>query len=131
MLSLPLRNASSAVEVVNFKAEREHPIVGTLNQLFKEDKVKKLTSIGGSTAYSMCMVAKGAFTNYIAYFPNETNSWDLSAACLIIRNSGGYVTDLDGNDIDPIKHKGYIIASANEEAKIEFLKMVNNILNIK
>jgi len=129
MLTLPLRKASTAVEVVNFKAEREHPIVKTLNQLFKENKVKKLTSIGGSTAYSMCMVAKGAFSNYIARFENEANAWDLSAACLIIRNAGGYVTDLKGKDINPINHKGYIIASANKDARDEFLSMVNNLMN--
>jgi len=128
MLTLPLRKANTAVEVVNFKPEREHPIVGTLNQLFKEDKVKKLTSIGGSTAYSICMVAKGAFTNYITRFESPAHAWDLSAACLIVRNSGGYVTDLQGVDIDPINHKGYIIASANKEAKDEFLAMVNNLI---
>ncbi len=128
MLTLPLRKAKTAVEVVNFKAEREHPIVRTLNQLFKEDKVKKLTSIGGSTSYGMCMVAKGAYTNYIAHFKSESHAWDLSAACLIIRNSGGFVTDLEGNDIDPIKHKGYIIASANKDAKDQFLDMVNSIM---
>ncbi len=128
MLLLPLRKANTAVEVVNFKAEREHPIVKTLNQLFKENKVKKLTSIGGSTAYSMCMVAKGAFSNYIARFESNANAWDISSACLIIRNSGGYVTDLDGNDIDPINHKGYIIASANTNARDEFLMMVKSIL---
>ena len=128
MLTLPLREANTAVEVVNFKAEREHPIVKTLNQLFKENKVKKLTSIGGSTAYSMCMVAKGAFSNYIARFESNANAWDISSACLIIRNSGGYVTDLDGNDIDPINHKGYIIASANKNARDEFLMMVKSIM---
>jgi fructose-1,6-bisphosphatase/inositol monophosphatase family enzyme len=130
MLMIPLRKSSTAVEVVNFKAERDHPIVSTLNQLFKEDKIKKLTSIGGSTAYSICMVAKGAFSNYIAYFQNDTNAWDLSAACLILRNAGGYVTDLEGNDIDAIKHKGFIIASANEQAKSEFLNMINTQLGI-
>ena len=128
MLTLPLRKAKTAVEVVNFKAERQHPIVGTLNKLFKEDKVKKLTSIGGSTAYGMCMVAKGAFSNYIAHFNSYSHAWDLSAACLIIRNMGGYITDLDGDDIDPIKHKGYIIASANKQAKDQFLNMVNSIM---
>lgn len=123
MLTLPLRKNDS-VAVVNFKPEREHPIVRTLNQLFKEDKIKKLTSIGGSIAYSMCMVAKGSFSNYIAYFEHSANAWDLSAACLIIRNCGGFVTDLEGDDIDPIHHKGYIIASANENAKDDFLNMI-------
>jgi len=127
MLTLPLR-ANETVAVVNFKPEREHPIVRTLNQLFKEDKVKKLTSIGGSITYSMCMVAKGAFSNYIAHFSNEANAWDLSAACLIVKNSGGFVTDLEGKEIDPINHKGYIIASANEQARDDFLEMINPFL---
>ena len=128
MLTLPLR-ANPTVAVVNFKPERSHPIVNTLNQLFKEDKVKKLTSIGGSTTYSMCMVAKGAFSNYIAHFNANANAWDLSAACLIIRNSGGFVTDLEGVEIDPIHHKGYIIASANSVARDDFLAMIKPFLN--
>ena len=127
MLTLPLRENPS-VSVVNFKPEREHPIVKALNQLFKEDKVKKLTSIGGSTTYSMCMVAKGAFSNYIAYFNSPANAWDLSAACLIIHNSGGFVTDLEGIEIDPIHHKGYIIASANANARDDFLAMIQPFL---
>ena len=130
MLTLPLRE-NPTVAVVNFKPEREHPIVRTLNQLFKEDKVKKLTSIGGSITYSMCMVAKGAFSNYIAYFESPANAWDLSAACLIIINSGGFVTDLDGVEIDPINHQGYIIASANEKARDDFLGMIYPLLDGK
>jgi len=127
MLTLPLR-PNPTVAVVNFKPERSHPIVKTLNQLFKENKIKKLTSIGGSTTYSMCMVAKGAFSNYIAYFDSHANAWDLSAACIIINNSGGFVTDLEGKEIDPIHHKGYIIASANRDARDDFLAMVNPLL---
>ena len=127
MLTLPLRDNSS-VAVVNFKPEREHPIVRSLNTLFKENKVKKLTSIGGSITYSMCMVAKGAFSNYIAYFDGCANAWDISAACLIIRNSGGFVTDLDGKDINPINHQGYIIASANSDARDDFLAMIKPLL---
>jgi myo-inositol-1(or 4)-monophosphatase len=126
MLKLPLRE-NEHVAVVNFKPEREHPIVTNLNRLFKEDKVKKLVSIGGSISYSMCMVAKGAFSNYIAYFGNHANAWDLSAAVLIIKNCGGYVTDLDGNDIDPISHKGYLIASANKTVRDEFLEMMSEL----
>lgn len=127
MLTLPLRE-NSTVAVVNFKPERSHPIVKSLNQLFKENKVKKLTSIGGSITYSMCMVAKGAYSNYIAYFPKPANAWDLSAACLIIKNSGGYVTDLEGTEIDPINHQGYIVASANATARDDFLNMINPLL---
>ena len=123
MLKLPLR-ANKEVTVVNFKPERKHPIVNNLNTLFKEDKVKKLVSIGGSLSYSMCMVAKGAFSNYIAYFKNESNAWDLSAAVIIVCNSGGYVTDLQGNDINAITHKGFIVVSANKVVKEQFLSMM-------
>ena len=126
-LTLPLRK-NETVAVVNFKPEREHPIVRSLNTLFKEDKVKKLVSIGGSITYSMCMVSKGAFSNYIAHFSKSANAWDLSAAYLIIKNSGGFVTDLDGKEIDPINHKGYIIASSNAKARDDFLQMINPLL---
>ena len=126
MLKLPLRENNS-VTVVNFKPERNHPIVKNLNQLFKEDKIKKLVSIGGSITYSMCMVAKGAFSNYIAHFDNTSDAWDLSAAVIIVRNSGGFVTDLNGKDINAISHKGYIVASANQKVKDEFLNMVRNL----
>ncbi len=128
MLKLPLRK-NKHVAVVNFKPERSHPIVTNLNRLFKEDKIKKLVSIGGSTTYSICMVAKGAFSNYIAYFNNNANAWDLSAAVIILRNSGGYVTDENGKDIDAVLHKGYIIASANEVVKNEFLDMLHEVKN--
>ncbi|MBU0721765.1 inositol monophosphatase [bacterium] len=123
MLKLPLRD-NEHVTVVNFKPEREHPIVNSLNQLFKEEKIKKLVSIGGSITYSICMVAKGAFSNYIAHFADYSSAWDLSAAVLVLRNSGGFVTDLEGNDINPVSHKGYIVASANEKVKDEFLAMI-------
>lgn len=128
MLTLPLR-PNPEVAVVNFKPEREHPIVRSLNQLFKENKVKKLTSIGGSITYSMCMVAKGAFSNYIARFDTPANAWDLSAACLIVKNSGGFVTDLDGVEIDPINHKGYIIASANADVRDQMLSMLRPLIS--
>jgi len=125
MLKLPLRE-NQHVTVVNFKPEREHPIVNNLNRLYKENQVKKLVSIGGSITYSICMVAKGSFSNYIAYFNNHANAWDLSAAVLILRNCGGFVTDLDGNDIDAVSHKGYIVASANEHVRDEFLEMMKD-----
>ncbi len=75
----------------------------------------------------MCMVAKGAFSNYIAYFENNSKAWDLSAAVIVVRNSGGYVTDLNGNDIDAVSHKGYIVASANKTVKDEFLEMMKGL----
>ena len=125
MLKLPLR-VNPNVGVVNFKPEREHPIVRKVNILFKEDKIKKLVSMGGSITYSMCMVAKGAMSNYIAHFGGSTNPWDLTAGYIIVKNSGGVVTDLEGKDINPVNYKGYIVISSSEEVNKEFLEMFNN-----
>ncbi len=127
MSTLPLRT-NNAVTVVNVKPFRRHPILKSVNQLFKENKVKKLVSIGGSIAYSMCMVAKGAFSNYIAHYRTQTNAWDISAAILIIRNSGGLVTDLEGTDIDPIHHRGYLIVSADQKSHDDFLTMIRPLI---
>jgi len=126
MLKLPMRQ-NLEVAVVNFKPERQHPIVTNLNRLFKEKKIKKLVSIGGSITYSICMVAKGAFSNYIAHFDNYSNAWDLSAGIIILKNSGGFVTDENGVDINPVTHKGYIIVSANEVVKNQFLEMIKSL----
>jgi len=68
------------------------------------------------------MVAKGAFSHYICHFRSPANPWDLSAASLILENAGGCLTDLEGRPIDPMSHQGYIVASADERCKEEFLR---------
>ena len=123
LLKLPLRK-NDGVTVVNFKPEREKSLLESLNQLYLQGDIKKLVSIGGSLSYGMCMVAKGAFSNYLLYFNTLSHAWDLSASILILRNAGGYVTDLHGNDIDPINYQGFIVASANKRCRDEFLDMI-------
>ena len=123
LLKLPLRK-NEGVTVVNFKPEREKALLESLNKLYLTGGIKKLVSIGGSLSYGMCMVAKGAFSNYLLYFNTLSHAWDLSASILILRNAGGFVTDLDGKDIDPINYQGFIVASANEKCRDEFLEMI-------
>lgn len=123
LLKLPLRK-NDGVTVVNFKPARDIALLEKLNELYIDEKIKKLVSIGGSLSYGMCMVAKGAFSNYILYFNTLSHAWDLSASILILRNAGGFVTDLDGNDIDPINYQGFIVASASKRCRDEFLAMI-------
>ena len=125
LLKLPLRR-DDGVTVVNFKPEIDSPILPAVSDLYQKGRIKKLVSIGGSLSYGVCMVAKGAFSNYILYFNTLSHAWDLSAAILILRNAGGFVTDLDGNDVDAISYQGYIVASANERCKEEFLSMIRS-----
>lgn len=123
LLKLPLRS-NNEVTVVNFKPIRNSPVLQTLGDLYQKGKIKKLVSIGGSLSYGVCMVAKGAFSNYLLYFDTLSHAWDLSASILILRNAGGFVTDLEGNDIDPISYKGFIVASASKRCRDEFLDML-------
>ncbi len=122
LLKLPLRQ-NEGVTVVNFKPAKDIALLTSLNELYLKGRIKKLVSLGGSLSYGVCMVAKGAFSNYILYFDTLSHAWDLSASILILRNAGGFVTDLDGEDIDPISYKGFIVASASKRCRDEFLTM--------
>ncbi len=121
MVQMPMRRPDG-VEVVNFKPEHDIPILPAIERMYRDGSLKKMVCLGGSIAYSLCMVAKGAFSNYVCHFRSPANPWDLSAGWLILKNAGGCVTDLDGNPIDPMSHKGYIVASADERCRDAFLK---------
>ena len=59
----------------------------------------------GSAALDLCAVACGAFD---AFWELQLAPWDVAAGTLIVREAGGVVTDLDGNDIG-IQH-GPVVA---------------------
>ncbi len=60
----------------------------------------------GAAALDLCDVARGRFD---AFWELHLNPWDLAAGVLIIREAGGRVTDLEGNDARLIA--GPIVAS--------------------
>lgn len=49
----------------------------------------------GSASMDMCYVAEGICD---AFFEYTLNSWDVAAAMLIVREAGGRVTDINGNE---------------------------------
>ena len=59
----------------------------------------------GSAALDLCAVACGAFD---AFWELQLAPWDVAAGTLIVREAGGVVTDLEGNDIG-IQH-GPVVA---------------------
>lgn len=60
----------------------------------------------GAAALDLCDVARGRFE---AFWELELMPWDMAAGALIIREAGGRVSDLDGNDAS-IK-RGPVVAS--------------------
>ena len=62
-------------------------------EIFKTKKIKKI----GSIAYKIALVAKGEIDIAVSF--SKKNDWDLAAADLIIKEAGGNLKDLNGDDI--------------------------------
>ncbi len=71
----------------------------------------------GSTALDLAFLARGAVSLFIV--PSRSRSFDFAAGYLLVRESGGIITDLKGKSIENvevgIKHSTPLLASANEE----------------
>jgi myo-inositol-1(or 4)-monophosphatase len=74
----------------NFLHEKEEQLRVLNNYI---DVVKKVR-VEGSAVFGFCLVAEGVFDSYIQRF---IQPWDCAAACFIIQEAGGKVTDYEGN----------------------------------
>jgi myo-inositol-1(or 4)-monophosphatase len=70
----------------------------------------------GSAALDLAFVAAGRFD---AYWERNLSAWDLAAGIVLVREAGGYVSDLDGGEA--MLDKGHVIAG-NETMHREVLK---------
>lgn len=84
-----------------------------------QDKVAGLRRFG-SAALDLAWIAAGRFD---AYWERNLSPWDLAAGILLVRESGGFATDLD--DRDDILQKGHIIAG-NEEIHTHLLRLLKS-----
>ena len=79
--------------------------------LAKKDKVRSL----GSASLEMCMVATGGLDYYIVG-KDFIRIIDIAASTLILREAGGVVTDIYGNELDmefSLDEKSSVIAACN------------------
>ena len=72
----------------------------------------------GSAALDLAWVAAGRFD---AYWERDLSPWDTAAGLILVREAGGFVTDLDGGDA--IFAKGHVVAG-NETLQREVLKAI-------
>lgn len=76
----------------NLKKEEENKIINNfVNVLNHIQGIRRL----GSAAIDLCYVAIGRCDGF---WEHNLNSWDLAAGSLIVREAGGRVTDLNGNN---------------------------------
>jgi len=74
----------------------------------------------GSAALDLAYVAAG---RYDAYWEHALNSWDIAAGILLVREAGGFVTDLDGGE--QFLKSGDILAS-NDGVQPKLLKLLKD-----
>jgi myo-inositol-1(or 4)-monophosphatase len=72
----------------------------------------------GAAALDLAWVAAGRFD---VYWERHLGSWDLAAGIVLVREAGGFVSDLDGGDA--MLAKGHIVAG-NEVLHRETLKVL-------
>ncbi|BBM82479.1 inositol monophosphatase family protein [Candidatus Uabimicrobium amorphum] len=125
---LPFTNYQSLKRaVVNYHIPRSQTkLIYSLIDLWKEYRIAKLITQGGSIAYSLACVAKGSHTCFITTNDKTVKAWDLCAGVTLIRNMGGCVTNFQGENVSPVEHKGGIIASCNKKVHKALLKCLAN-----
>jgi myo-inositol-1(or 4)-monophosphatase len=84
-----------------------------------QDRVAGLRRLGAA-ALDLAWVAAGRLD---AYWERGLSPWDMAAGIALVREAGGFVTDLDGRD-DMIKTGG--ILAANEEIHRQMLRALKD-----
>ena len=72
----------------------------------------------GAATLDLAWVAAGRFD---AFWERDLSPWDMAAGILLIREAGGFVSDLDGGDAILTKHQ---IAAGNETMHRELLRLL-------
>jgi myo-inositol-1(or 4)-monophosphatase len=82
-----------------------------------QDKVAGLRRFGAATL-DLAWVAAGRLD---AYWERDISPWDMAAGLLLVREAGGFVSDLDGGD--EMLRKGHLLAG-NEAMHRELLRLI-------
>jgi myo-inositol-1(or 4)-monophosphatase len=73
----------------------------------------------GAASLDLAWVAAGRFDGF---WEHDLSPWDMAAGVLLIREAGGFVTDIDGGDA--MLERGHIVAG-NETIQSSLLKLLN------
>ena len=87
-------------------------IKSEIKDIHKKYDIKKITKMKSS--YKFCAIASGEFDLYVA--DPRASEWDIAAGDAILRNAGGSVKDMSGNEIlygkKDFKNPSLVIKSA-------------------
>ena len=86
---LPYIKQTAEKRTLNYHPSKKNiKDIKILLTLWKDGHVKKLIDQGGSPAYNLAMVAKGAHSHFIMDCYRDPNPEDYSAPVLLVRNAG-------------------------------------------
>jgi myo-inositol-1(or 4)-monophosphatase len=74
----------------------------------------------GAATLDLAWVAAGRLD---AYWERDLSPWDLAAGSLLVREAGGFISDLDGGDA--LLSKGNVVAG-NETMHRELLRLLRD-----
>ncbi|MBF0345874.1 MAG: hypothetical protein HQL06_16800 [Nitrospirae bacterium] len=104
---------SEETEIILYESQEPAKDLPRLMRLFS--LAKRLRSLG-STALDVAYVALGAGAAFVT--PSRSRSFDFAAGYVIIKEAGGILTNIDGNNIDHIEinleRASTILACVNE-----------------
>lgn len=120
---------SNRITFQSLKNKKRNEIIITKSRSHSHEKLENLLIrfnprkvVGmGSIGYKITSIIRGEADLYISYsLPGKTSpkDWDMAAPEAILRGYGGYLTDIEGNDLSFLKDKefnqeGIIIGSLN------------------
>ena len=65
----------------------------------------------GAAAPELCYIAMGRFDMYFEY---RLGAWDFAAASIIVSEAGGFLSDINGNPLNPMNASGVLVANSND-----------------
>jgi len=109
---------ANALVAVSFppSMRREAPELSNLLHVFERAQAIRRT---GSAALNMCYVAAGRLD---AYWATGTHAWDIAAGALLVQESGGVLTALDGGPFQ--LDRPWPVATATESLNAELVTLL-------
>jgi fructose-1,6-bisphosphatase/inositol monophosphatase family enzyme len=101
-----LANEAVAIHLTRSSTEKMREFLGCLERLAQASNAIYAFNTG---IPAMCHIARGGLG---AYVNNYTNLWDIAAGEVIVRASGGIVTDFAGEEISYASHKRVSVLAA-------------------
>ena len=102
------------------------PLLESLQKGREEGLIRNIRMTGGSPCNSLLDAAKGHRVYIHPWHNHPANAYDLAPGIQIVKNAGGKVVDLNGNEISEIGHTGTFIASVSTKLRDRVLNTLNS-----